>query len=258
MDRLFRLERISARAAERPVHCRQQRDHRTSVRRAERDHQLRELESAVERLQKRSRAALHVEHEASQTLRELLAHDARRDQRNRLHGRRRVAKRVQPSIDRRDLSRLAQEHAPDAIQLSARQREREVAAKSRDRIELVERAACVPESAPGHHRHHDSHRRREWREHQRNLVAHAASGVFIDARSRNRVEIECAATSQHRVSERRRLLAIEPAQIRRHQKCRHLIVRYVARHVRTQQRAPLAWLYPPAITFSFDQSKGEH
>ena len=63
------------------------------------------------------------------------------------------------------------------------------------------------------------------------------------------VEIERAAAAQHRVSERRGLVAIEAAQKRGHQKCRHLIVGHVPRDVRAEQRAPLARLDASAIAF---------
>ena len=114
MDRFLRLQRVAARAPERAIHRRDQRDHRTFVRGAELDHRSRELDAALERLQKRTRPALHVEHQSREPLRELLAHDARRDQRDRFHRRRRITQCVQLPVHRRDLAALAEQHAADA------------------------------------------------------------------------------------------------------------------------------------------------
>ena len=116
---------------------------------------LARFELVVELRHERPRASLHVEHETGETLRELLAHDARRDQRNDFYGCGRVAQRVELAVRRHDLGRLAQHRAADFRDLLLRISQRELRPESRNRFELVERAAGVPEAAPGHHRHRD-------------------------------------------------------------------------------------------------------
>ena len=208
--------------------------------------------------QERSRSALHVEHEAREPLSELLAHDARRDERNRLDRRRRVAQCVELPVHRRDLRALAEQRAADALELpraaaSVRSLRNPGIASSLSSVPPV-----CPRPRPDIIGTDDAHRRRERRQHERHLVANAASRVFIDARSRKSVEIECSAAAKHRVGERGGLLAIQSTEKHRHQKCRHLIVGYVSRQVRAEQRTPLARIDSSAIAFSFDQSNGEH
>lgn len=72
------------------------------------------------------------------------------------------------------------------------------------------------------------------------------------------MEIECPATTQHRIRERGSFFPIESAEKHRHQKCRHLIVGNMPRDVRAQKRAPLAWIDSSAISLTFDQSDREH
>ena len=62
--------------------------------------------------------------------------------------------------------------------------EREVGAEPGDRLELVERAAGVPEPAPRHHRHRDAERRDQWGEDERHFVPHPPGGVLVDALDR--------------------------------------------------------------------------
>ncbi len=95
-----------------------------------------------------------------------------------------------------------------------------------------------PSPRPDDHRHRDAHSGHERREHQRHLIAHAARRVFVDARRRDAPQIERAAAPQHRLRERGGLVTIEAAQIRGHEKRRHLVVGYVPReHTRRRARA---------------------
>jgi hypothetical protein len=150
---LLDLERVAAGAAERAVHRREQRDGGAAVVGAQLDHRAREVEPAVELGDERARPALHVEHEAGEPFRELLAHDARRDERDGLDGPGDVAQRVHLAVGRGDLRGLADERAAEALELARGGGEREVGAEARDALELVERAAGVAEAAARHHRH---------------------------------------------------------------------------------------------------------
>ncbi len=226
--------------------------------RAELDHHVGQLEHAVEIGDERARSALHVEHEAVEILRELLAHDARGDERNRLDGRGGVAQRVHLLVGGRDLGRLADHRAAVLLDLCFRLGEREVGAEAGDRLELVERSTGVAERATGHHRHRDAERRDERREHERDFVADAAGRVLVDARAADVREIEPVAAQQHRVGERGGFRAVEATEKARHEERGHLIVGDVTLGVGQGERAPLAGIDPAAIALSLDQAMCEH
>ena len=101
-NRLFNFEGIAAGATQRTVHRGDQRDDRAVVIRPKIDHRLRELQPTLDVRKECARPALHVKHESSEPLRELLAHDARRNERNRLHGAGRIAQRVHLPVGRSD------------------------------------------------------------------------------------------------------------------------------------------------------------
>ena len=205
VDRFLDLERVAARAAERPIHRGDERDDRTAVIGAEPDHRLRQLELALERREERAAAALHVEHEAGEILRELLAHDARGDERDGLDRRRRVAQRVHLPVGRRDLRRLADQRAADRVELRRASRQREVGAEPGMDSSLSSVPPVWPRPRPdiiGTATPSDGDERRE---HERDLVADAAGGVLVDARARRgRASVEPLAAVEHRLGERRR------------------------------------------------------
>ena len=61
-------------------------------------------------------------------------------------------------------------------------RERQAGTEPRDRFELIERAARVPEAAAGHHGHGHAANGDEGGQHEGDLVTDAAGGVLVDAR----------------------------------------------------------------------------
>ena len=70
--------------------------------------------ASVARLHERAAAPLHVEHQRVEPFGQLLAHDARGDQRDRRHGRRHVAERVELAVGGHEVGRRAADHAADA------------------------------------------------------------------------------------------------------------------------------------------------
>src|SRR5439155_14367064 len=88
-DRLLDLERVAAGASEWAIHGGDHGDYRTAVARADLDHLARKIDLLLERGEKSAAAALDVDYETGEILRQLLAHDARRDERDGFDGRRR-------------------------------------------------------------------------------------------------------------------------------------------------------------------------
>jgi hypothetical protein len=84
--------------------------------------------------------------------------------------------------------------------------------------------------------------------------------MFVDSPARKVIELESRARGEHRVRERARLGAIEPAYVSGHEERRHLVIRDVASGVRARKRAPFTRLDAPAIAFALDEpmSQGGH
>ncbi len=107
----------------------------------------------------------------------------------------------------------------------------EINAKSRDRLELVERSAGVAEAAPGNHGNEHAARRYQRRETDGNLVAHAARRMLVDFGARNVVEVQHLARLQHRARERDGLRVRHAAQEDGHEERGHLVVGDLAHSV---------------------------
>ena len=84
-ERLAHLKRVADRPAERAVHRRQQRHGAQAADFPKKDHRAGQLERAFLREEERSLPHLHVQYQGIEPFRELLAHDARSDQRQGRH-----------------------------------------------------------------------------------------------------------------------------------------------------------------------------
>ena len=69
-------------------------------------------------------------------------------------------------------------------------RYRQTHTKSGDRLELVERASGMTQSAAADHGDKKPAGRHQWGKHQRSLVANAAGGMLIDFLSGKKTQIE--------------------------------------------------------------------
>src|SRR5438874_8987629 len=257
-DCLFCLEDIAAGAPQGPIHGGDQGDSRAAAVLTERDHGLRELEAALYLGQKRAAAVFHVEHQAVQPFSQLLRHDARCNQRNRLDGRRHVAQRVQLAIGRSDLRGLTDERATQFLHLRLRFGEREIGAKTGNRFELVERAAGVAQPASRHHRNGDAAGGDQGREHEGDFVADTAGRVLVDAGRRPPIERKALPRRQHCIGQRRQLLAPESAQTDAHQHRRDLIIGDPIRGVLRHERGPFLGTQRRAIALALDQRPHDH
>ena len=74
----------------------------------------------------------------------------------------------------------------------------------------------------------------------------------------NGTQIEANAGVEHRFGKRRRLAAVETLEKARHEKRGHLIVGYVSRRVRHDERAPLSGIELSAVAFSLYEPQCEH
>ena len=200
------LERVSDGRAERLVHVGEQADDLAARLRAERRHRLGEQARVVDRLHERAVADLDVEHDRLRARGELLRHDARRDQRDLVDRRRHVAQRVEHLVGGDEVAGLADDREPDLAHLGDELLRRQLDAEARDRLELVERPAGVPEPAAAHLPERHAARGHDRADRERRLVADAAGRVLVDDLApERRAEVDRLAAAHHRVGQRERL-----------------------------------------------------
>ena len=151
-----------------------------SARAAELEHRLGEHLRVLERLHEGAVADLHVEDDRVGAAGDLLRHDARRDQRHDVDRRGHVAQRVELLVGGDEVGGLADDREPDLAHLLDEGVDRELDVEARDRLELVERAARVPEAAAAHLPDRHAARGDDRPDRDRGLVADAARRVLVD------------------------------------------------------------------------------
>ena len=173
---------------------------------------------------------------APRALGDLLRHDARRDQRDRLDGAGGVAERVEPLVGGGQVAAGRADRRAHVGQLRPQRRRVEVRPPAGDRLQLVERAAGVAEAAAGELRHRDAERRDERRERQGDLVADAAGGVLVDRRPAEPLERHPLPGVDHREGEVADLPPVHAVQQHRHRPGGHLLVGDDAARVRVHSQ----------------------
>ena len=142
--------------------------------------------ASLEVLHERPRAGLDVEQDRVGAAGQLLAHHARGDQRDVVDRRGDVAQRVHRLVGRHEVGRLRAHREADRLDLGDQLVAGQLGAHARDRVELVERAAGVPEPAAGELDHLHAELGRERRDDERRAVADAAGRVLVDGRAGQR------------------------------------------------------------------------
>ena len=228
-DRLADLERVADRLAERLVHVGEHADDFAARMLPQLEHHLRELARVVDGLHERPVADLDVEHDRVGAGCDLLRHDARGDQRHVVDGRGHVAQPVEQLVGRDEVRGLPDDREPDLPHLLEELVLRELDPETGDRLELVERAAGVAETAAAHLPERNAARGDDRADRERRLVPHAARRVLVDdLASERRAEIDRLAAADHRVGQRERLLAVQALEEDRHAEGGHLVVGHVA------------------------------
>jgi hypothetical protein len=169
----------------------------------------------------------------------LLAHDRGRDERQALDGGGHVAKRVELSVRRCDLGGLSDERdarlGEDLAELSQRQSD----AEARDRLELVERAARMPEPATRDHGDVDAAGRHQWRDDETRLVADASRRVLVDLGAGQVGEVEDLPRPHHGFGEGDGLAIRHAAEVDGHGEGRRLVLGDLAGRVAPDEEADL-------------------
>ncbi len=239
-ERLADLESVPDRLPERLIHVRQQADRLPARLLPEREHRLRELARVVQCLHERAVPHLHIEDDRVGAARDLLRHDARRDQRDLVDGRRHVAKGVEHLVRRHEVGGLPDDRDTDILDLCDQLGDGELDAEAGNRLELVERASGVAEATAGHLPERDAARRDDRADRERRLVPNAPRRVLVDDLAAERaVQVDRLAAPDHRVRQRERLRRGQAAEADGHQERRHLVVRYLPMRVAEDELAQL-------------------
>src|SRR4029450_12580038 len=171
-----------------------------------------------------------------------------------VHGRGDVAERVELLIRRNEVVRLADDREADVAHLLDELLFRQLDAEAGNRLELVERAAGVPEPASAHLAERDSAGRDDRADDDRRLVTDAAGRMLVhDLSPELAVEIEGRAALDECVSERQRLVGREPSEVDGHAERRQLIVGDLAACVAEDELADLGRGQGPAVALALDQ-----
>ena len=201
---------------------------------------------------------LHVEHERVESLGQLLAHDAGRDERDRWHGAGDVAQGVELAIGRHEVGGGAADHAADIAADLLKLGRAEIRAKAGDGFELVERAAGRAEAAAGDHRHLQVAAGQQRRERQRNLVADAARRMLVDLWRLAGGPLERDAGVEHVLGERGDFGDRHAAQVHGHRPGRHLVVGHVAADVARDERTDFVFGQLAAVALFRDEADDVH
>ncbi len=253
-DRLADLERVPDRLAERLVHVGEHADDFAARMLPKLEHHLRELARVVDGLHERPVADLDVEHDRIGTGCDLLRHDARGDQRHVVDGRRHVAQPVEELVGRNEVRGLPDDRKPDLPHLLEELFLRELDPETGDRLELVERAAGVAETAAAHLPEGNAARCDDRADGERRLVPHATGRVLVDnLASERRAEIDRLAAADHRVGQRERLFAVQALEEDRHAEGSHLVIGHVAPGIREHELGQLVPAELLAVALSPDQ-----
>ncbi len=164
-----------------------------------------------------------------------------------------VAQRVKFFVGRTNVFRLADHEHADFLKLLERTFFVQVHVETRNAFQFIERAAGNSEAAIGNHRHPDFIARQQRREHERNLVAHAAGGMFVDLRRRTFWISEDPPALHHRFGQMMRFSRRHPAEEHRHGQRAHLVIGKVADHEILDQVVDFLGRQRLAVPFLFNE-----
>ena len=194
---------------------------------------------------------------ASRARSELLGHDRRRDQRDDVDRRGDVAQRVELLVGRDEVGGLADDRDADVAQLRDHLVDRQLDAEAGDRLELVERAAGVPEPAAAHLPERHAAGRDDRADGDRRLVPDATGRVLVDdLPAERRAEVERVAGADHRVGQRVRLGRAQPVEVDRHAPGGHLVVRHLVARVGEHELGQVSAVVLLAVALPLDQCGG--
>src|SRR5262249_10241916 len=129
-------------------------------------------------------AEFHVEHEAVEIFRQFLAHRAGDDERLRWDRAGDVAQCIKLFVSRADVDGLSHHDYTDLVELFEGAFIIKVYVETGDTFEFIWRATSDAESASRNHRYPHIIASEQRSEHERDLVADTAGGVFVDLRRR--------------------------------------------------------------------------
>src|ERR671922_39062 len=156
-----------------------------------------------------------------------------------------------------ELGRLTDDREPDLAYLVDELVQAELDAEARDRLELVECPSRVSEAAAAHLPERHAAGGDDRADGDRRLVADAARRVLVDHLAAERArEVDRLAAPDHRVGERERLRAGQPAEVDGHAERRHLVVGHLPAGVAEDEVGDLVVAQGAAVALALDQLGG--
>ena len=153
-------------------------------------HRRRQGAGLVQRLHERAGADLHVEHDGVGPRRQLLAHDAAGDQRQRCHRAGHVAQGIHAPVGGGQVGALRRHHQPHVADRGDKLLGGELARQPGIDFSLSIVPPEIAQPPPRHLAHRHPGGRHQRGHHQRRLVAHAAAAVLVHHERRRRRQVE--------------------------------------------------------------------
>src|SRR5689334_5519346 len=172
----------------------------------------------------RAVADLYVDDHRIETGGAFFRDDRSHDQRYRFDCRGRIAQRVHLLVGGRELRSLSRHRVANLVQYLLEFRGAQVDAVTRNRLELVERAAGVTKTTARDHRHTDTASGDERRDDDRRFVADTAGRMFVGFWFGNVGEVEDVAGVQHGFGECLLLGIVHAVQVNGHEESADLVV----------------------------------
>ena len=191
------LEGVAYVFAKRAIHAGNQRCSGTTNVLANRNHGICQLNCGVDVLHKGARTTLNVQQNAVGAGSDLLAHNARRNQRHRVNRCGNVAKRVELLVSWNKIARLTCNSNANLGDLLEEVGLGNLNGKSWDRLKFVQRTARVTQAAAAHLGNLDTQRCNKRANDQRSFIANTAGRVLVNLNTRDCREVHHVARLCH-------------------------------------------------------------
>ena len=173
---------------------------------ANRNHGICQLNCGINVFHKGAGTTLNVQQNAIGAGSDLLAHDARCNQRHRVNRCGNVAQRIKLLISWNKIARLTCNRNANLRDLLEEIGLGNLNGKSWNCLKFVQRTACVTQATAAHLGNLDAQRRNKRANNQRGLIANAAGRVLVNLNTRNCREVHHVAGLCHRHGQVSRLV----------------------------------------------------
>ena len=192
-------------------------------------HGLRQRNGILQRFHERAVPRFYIQQDAVRAGSQLFTHDAAGDERNTGNRSRYIPQRIHLFVRRSQVARLPDDRDAYVVHLPEKRFLRERHRASGDSLDLIQRAARMPQAAAAHLRNLYAARGHDRPRHQGGLVAHAPRGMFVSLDAADPRKVHHIAAVSHGCRKLGGLRCRHAAQVNSHHQRTHLVIRDAAR-----------------------------